>query len=293
MKKFNEKTFQGMIFILQKYWSQQGCTIIQPIDTEVGAGTSHPMTCLYAIGKNPKKIAYIQLSRRPSDGRYGNNPNRLQQYYQFQVIMKPPPKNIQSLYLKSLEKLKIDLSTNNICFIDDNWENPTLGAYGIGWEIWLNGMEITQFTYFQQMGGMQCNPITGEITYGLERLGMHIQKVKNIYDLIWNENNNISVTYGNIFSQNELEQSIYNFQYANVNFLIYCFKHYESEINYLLNLKKPLIFPAYDKILKASHCFNLLESRRFFSHTERQRYILKLRNMTKSIIMKYYDYIQQ
>ncbi|QJC35549.1 glycine--tRNA ligase subunit alpha [Enterobacteriaceae endosymbiont of Donacia sparganii] len=292
MKKFNEKTFQGMIFILQDYWAKQGCNIIQPIDIEVGAATSHPMTCLYSIGEKPIKLAYIQLSRRPSDGRYGNNPNRLQQYYQFQVIIKPPPFNIQFLYLKSLEKLKLDLKNNDLRFIDDNWENPTLGAYGIGWEIWLNGMEITQFTYFQKMGGIKCNPITGEITYGLERLAMHIQNVKNIFDIIWNKNENNHITYGDIFHKNEIEQSIYNFKYIDINFLIYCFKHYEKEIDNLLKLKQPLIFPAYEKLLKASHCFNLLEARRFLSHTERQRYILKLRNMTKSIVIKYHDYIK-
>ncbi|QJC31935.1 glycine--tRNA ligase subunit alpha [Enterobacteriaceae endosymbiont of Donacia versicolorea] len=292
MKKLNEKTFQGMIFILQNFWSKQGCNIIQPIDTEVGAATSHPMTCLYTIGKKPIKIAYIQLSRRPADGRYGKSSNRLQQYYQFQVIIKPPPSNIQKLYLKSLEKLKLDLQNNDIRFINDNWENPTLGAYGIGWEIWLNGMEITQFTYFQKMGGLICNPITGEITYGLERLSMHLQNVKNIFDLIWSENKSSYTTYGDIFKQNEIEQSIYNFKYADINFLIYSFKHYEKEINYLLKLKLPLILPAYDKLLKASHCFNLLESRHFLSHTERQRYILKLHNMTKLIVTKYYNYIK-
>lgn len=293
MKEFNnEKTFQGMIFILQNYWAKQGCSIIQSIDTEVGAATSHPMTCLYTIGKKPIKLAYIQLSRRPSDGRYGKNSNRLQQYYQFQVIMKPPPNNIQFLYLKSLEKLKIDLKNNDLRFINDNWENPTLGAYGIGWEIWLNGMEITQFTYFQQMGGIICNPITGEITYGLERLAMHIQNVKNIFDLIWNKDKNNFITYKDFFYENEKEQSVYNFEYTNINFIIYCFQNYEKEINYLLNLKKPLIFPAYEKLLKASHCFNLLEARKFLSHTERQRYVLKLRNITKLIITKYYNYIK-
>ncbi|QJC36775.1 glycine--tRNA ligase subunit alpha [Enterobacteriaceae endosymbiont of Donacia vulgaris] len=292
MKKFNEKTFQGMISILQNYWGKQGCSIVQPIDIEVGAATSHPMTCLYAVGEKPIKLAYIQLSRRPSDGRYGNNPNRLQQYYQFQVILKPPPYNIQTLYLKSLEKLKLNLRKNDLRFIDDNWENPTLGAYGIGWEIWLNGMEITQFTYFQKMGGIICDPITGEITYGLERLAMHIQGKKNIFDLIWNKDKNSCITYGDLFYRNEIEQSIYNFQYTNINFLIYCFKNYETEIDYLLKLEKPLIFPAYEKLLKASHCFNLLEARRFLSHTERQRYVLKLRNMTKLIVTKYFNHIK-
>ncbi|QJC34774.1 glycine--tRNA ligase subunit alpha [Enterobacteriaceae endosymbiont of Donacia piscatrix] len=291
MKKFSEKTFQGMILILQNYWAKQGCSIIQPIDIEVGAATSHPMTCLYAIGSKPIKIAYIQLSRRPSDSRYANNSNRLQQYYQFQVIMKPPPYNFQSLYFKSLEKLKLDLENNDILFIDDNWENPSLGAYGIGWEIWLNGIEITQFTYFQQMGGINCNPITGEITYGLERLAMHIQNVDNIFHIIWNKNKNGYTTYGDFFYKNELEQSIYNFEYADIHFMNLCFQQYEKEIIFLLKLKQPLIFPAYEKLLKASRCFNLLEARKSLSHTERQRYILKLRNMTKLIIMKYCNFI--
>ncbi|QJC35144.1 glycine--tRNA ligase subunit alpha [Enterobacteriaceae endosymbiont of Donacia proxima] len=291
MKIFSEKTFQGMILILQNYWAKQGCSIIQPIDIEVGAATSHPMTCFYAIGNKPIKIAYVQLSRRPSDSRYANNSNRLQQYYQFQVIMKPPPYNFQFLYFKSLEELKLDLKNNDILFIDDNWENPSLGAYGIGWEIWLNGIEITQFTYFQQMGGINCDPITGEITYGLERLAMHIQNVDNVFHIIWNKNKNKYITYGDFFYKNELEQSIYNFEYADINFINLCFQQYEKEINVLLKLKQPLIFPAYEKLLKASHCFNLLEARKSLSHTERQRYILKLRNMTKLIIIQYRNFI--
>ncbi|QJC33553.1 glycine--tRNA ligase subunit alpha [Enterobacteriaceae endosymbiont of Donacia provostii] len=291
MKTFNEKTFQGMILILQNFWSQQGCSIIQPIDIEVGAATSHPMTCLYTIGSKPIKITYIQLCRRPSDGRYTHNSNRLQQYYQFQVIMKPPPYNFQDLYFKSLEILKLDLKNNDIKFIDDNWENPSLGAYGIGWEIWLNGIEITQFTYFQKMGGIDCNPITGEITYGLERLAMHLQNVDNIFQIIWYKHNNKFITYGDFFYQNEFEQSTYNFEYTDVNFISLCFKQYEKEIDILLKLKKPLIFPAYEKLLKASHCFNLLEAHKFLSHTERQRYILKLHNMTKLIMIKYHNLI--
>ncbi|QJC30259.1 glycine--tRNA ligase subunit alpha [Enterobacteriaceae endosymbiont of Neohaemonia nigricornis] len=288
MKKYSENTFQGMILILQNYWANQGCTILQSLDTEVGAGTSHPMTCLYSIGKTSRKIAYVQISRRPTDGRYGNNPNRLQQYYQFQVILKPPPNNIQELYLNSLKSLNIDLKNNDICFIQDNWENPTLGAYGIGWEIILNGIEITQFTYFQKMGSFTCNPITGEITYGLERLGMHIQNVKNIFELIWCKNIDQCVTYGDLYLQNEQEYSLYNFYYADTNFLLKNFQHYEQEVLKLLSLSKPLILPAYNKVLKASYCFNLLEARQFFSSTERKRYILKLRNLTKSIIKKYY-----
>ncbi|QJC35959.1 glycine--tRNA ligase subunit alpha [Enterobacteriaceae endosymbiont of Donacia cincticornis] len=291
MKIFSEKTFQGMILILQNYWAKQGCSIIQPIDIEVGAATCHPMTCLYAIGNKPVKIAYVQLSRRPSDGRYANNSNRLQQYYQFQVIMKPPPHNFQFLYFQSLEELKLDLKNNDIRFIDDNWENPTLGAYGIGWEIWLNGIEITQFTYFQQMGGIDCDPITGEITYGLERLAMHIQNIDNIFHIIWNKNKNKHITYGDYFYKNELEQSIYNFEHTDINFINLCFQQYEKEINILLKLKEPLIFPAYEKLLKALHCFNLLEARKFLSHTERQRYVLKLRSITKLIVMKYHNFI--
>ncbi|QJC34373.1 glycine--tRNA ligase subunit alpha [Enterobacteriaceae endosymbiont of Donacia crassipes] len=291
MKIFSEKTFQGMILILKNYWAKQGCSIIEPIDIEVGAATSHPMTCLYAIGNKPIKIAYVQLSRRPSDGRYANNSNRLQQYYQFQVIMKPPPYNFQFLYFESLKKLKLDLKNNDIRFIDDNWENPTLGAHGIGWEIWLNGIEITQFTYFQQMGGINCDPITGEITYGLERLAMHIQNINNIFHIVWNKNKNKYITYGDFFYKNELEQSIYNFEYTDINFINLCFQQYEKEINTLLKLKQPLIFPAYEKLLKASHCFNLLEARKSLSHTERQRYILKLRSMTKLIVIKYCDFI--
>ncbi|QJC31097.1 glycine--tRNA ligase subunit alpha [Enterobacteriaceae endosymbiont of Macroplea mutica] len=289
MTHFSEKTFQGMIFILQKYWAQQGCIILQPIDTEVGAGTSHPMTCLYAIGKKPYNIAYVQLSKRPADGRYGNNPNRLQQYYQFQVMLKPPPCNIQDLYIHSLKSLNIDCKNNNITFIEDNWENPTLGAYGVGWEILLNGIEVTQFTYFQKIGGLKCQPITGEITYGLERLGMHIQNINNIFDLIWSKSMGTCITYRDLFYQNEKEYSKYNFNYADTNFLVNSFQHYMTEIVFLLKLKPSLIFPAYNQLLKASHCFNLLESRKFFSFTERKRYILKLRNMTKDIVKQYYD----
>ncbi|QJC30682.1 glycine--tRNA ligase subunit alpha [Enterobacteriaceae endosymbiont of Macroplea appendiculata] len=288
MTHFSEKTFQGMIFILQKYWAQQGCIILQPIDTEVGAGTSHPMTCLYAISKKPYNIAYVQLSKRPTDGRYGNNPNRLQQYYQFQVMLKPPPCNIQDLYIHSLKSLNIDCKNNNITFIEDNWENPTLGAYGVGWEILLNGVEITQFTYFQKIGGLKCQPITGEITYGLERLGMHIQNIDNIFDLIWYKDTKKCVTYRDLFYQNEKEYSKYNFNYADTNFLVNAFQHYMTEIVFLLKLKPSLIFPAYNQLLKASHCFNLLESRKFFSITERKRFIFKLRNMTKDIVKQYY-----
>ncbi|BGI51060.1 MAG: glycine--tRNA ligase subunit alpha [Arsenophonus endosymbiont of Ceratovacuna japonica] len=290
MKKFDTKTFQGLILTLQDYWSYKGCTIIQPIDMEVGAGTSHPMTCLRALGPEPIAIAYVQPSRRPTDGRYGKNPNRLQRYYQFQVIIKPSVDNIQELYLSSLQILGLDLTINDIKFIEDNWENPTLGAWGLGWEVWLNGMEITQFTYFQQVGCMECKPITGEITYGLERLAMYIQGVDNVYDLLWSNGPLGNTTYGDIYHQNEVEQSIYNFEYANIDFLFKCFIEYEKEAQYLLSLKKPLSLPAYECILKATHIFNILDARKSISVTERQNYIFRIRTLTKSVAISYYNF---
>lgn len=288
MQNLNVKTFQGMILTLQNYWANQGCTIIQPLDMEVGAGTSHPMTCLRALGPEPIYAAYVQPSRRPTDGRYGENPNRLQHYYQFQVILKPSPLNIQDLYLGSLKALGLDLLVNDVRFVEDNWENPTLGAWGLGWEVWLNGMEVTQFTYFQQVGGLECNPITGEITYGLERLAMYIQEVDNVYDLVWNEGPLGITTYGDIFHQNEVEQSTFNFEYANTNFLFSAFDEYEKEALLLLELEKPLPLPAYERILKAAHCFNLLDARKVISVTERQRYILRIRTLTKKVAEAYY-----
>lgn len=290
MKKTNVNTFQGMILKLQHYWADQNCTIMQPLDIEVGAGTSHPITYLQAIGPEPISIAYVQPSRRPTDGRYAKNPHRLQHYYQFQVMLKPAPKNIQDLYLNSLKILNIDLKNEDIRFLEDNWENPTLGASGVGWEIWLNGIEITQFTYFQQIGGLNCNPISGEITYGLERIAMHIQNVNNIYDLVWNNNKITKLTYGDIFKQNEIEKSHYNFKYANTNFLFKMFEEYIKEIEYLLTLKIPLPIPAYEYILKATHTFNLLEARKAISITERKRYILHIRTIAKKIAKTYYDF---
>lgn len=288
MQKFNVKTFQGMILTLQDYWANQGCSIVQPLDMEVGAGTSHPMTCLRAIGPEPIYAAYVQPSRRPTDGRYGENPNRLQHYYQFQVILKPSPLNIQDLYLGSLKALGLDPLVNDIRFVEDNWENPTLGAWGLGWEIWLNGMEVTQFTYFQQVGGLECKPVTGEITYGLERLAMYIQEVDNVYDLVWNEGPLGITTYGDIFHQNEVEQSTFNFEYANIEFLFTSFDEFEQEAQRLLDLEKPLPLPAYERILKAAHCFNLLDARKAISVTERQRYILRIRTLTKRVAEAYY-----
>ncbi|WP_225639514.1 glycine--tRNA ligase subunit alpha [Candidatus Profftia sp. (ex Adelges kitamiensis)] len=288
MQNFHIKTFQGLIFNLQDYWSRQGCVIIQSLDIEVGAGTSHPMTFLRAIGPEPMAHAYVQPSRRPTDGRYGQNPNRLQHYYQFQVVIKPSPKNIQALYLGSLKYLGLDLLIHDIRFVEDNWEHPTLGAWGLGWEVWLNGMEITQFTYFQQIGGLECKPITGEITYGLERLAMYIQGLDSVYDLIWSSNSLGKITYGDIFYQNELEQSTYNFEYTDINFLFSCFEQYEKKAKMLLNLEKPLPLASYECILKAAHSFNMLEARQAFSITERQCYIIRMRTLSKAVSTAYY-----
>lgn len=286
--KYDIKTFQGLIFTLQDYWSRQGCVIAQPFDLEVGAGTSHPMTFLRAIGPEPHRCAYVQPSRRPTDGRYGENPNRLQHYYQFQVVLKPSPENIQELYLNSLKELGFDPTVHDIRFVEDNWENPTLGAWGLGWEIWLNGMEVSQFTYFQQVGGLECFPVTGEITYGLERLAMYIQGVNSIYDLVWTHGTHGDVTYGDIFHQNEVEQSTYNFEYADVEFLFKLFDQNEKECNYLINLENKLPLPAYERILKAAHAFNLLDARHAISVTERQRYILRIRTLSKMVAEAYY-----
>ncbi|MGP1930691.1 MAG: glycine--tRNA ligase subunit alpha [Arsenophonus sp. ET-YP4-MAG3] len=289
MEKFNtKKTFQELILTLKNYWAHQGFIIIQALDMEVGAGTSHPITFLRALGPEPISAAYVQPSRRPTDGRYGENPNRLQHYYQFQVIMKPSPDNIQELYFNSLKALGLDLTIHDIRFVEDNWENPTLGAYGFGWEVWLNGMEITQFTYFQQVGGLKCKPVTGEITYGLERLAMYIQSVDSVYDLLWSCGPLGNTTYGDIYLQNEVEQSTYNFKYANVSFLFKCFEEYEREAKYLLSLETPLPLPAYECILKISHIFNLLNARKAISVIERQRYILRIRTLTKWVAETYY-----
>ncbi|MEF3077257.1 glycine--tRNA ligase subunit alpha [Methylobacter sp. Wu1] len=280
-------TFQGLILALQKYWSSQGCILLQPLDQEVGAGTFHPATFLRAIGPEPWNTAYVQPSRRPTDGRFGENPNRLQHYYQFQVALKPSPDNIQELYLNSLRHLGLDLLEHDIRFVEDNWESPTLGAWGLGWEVWLNGMEVTQFTYFQQVGGLECKPVLGEITYGLERIAMYLQGVKSVYDLIWTKGPFGTVTYGDVFHQNEVEMSAFNFEQANVDFMFQCFDTYEQECRKLIDLDLPL--PAYEMVLKASHAFNLLDARHAISVTERQRYILRVRNMSKSVAEAYYQ----
>ncbi|MCU4677067.1 glycine--tRNA ligase subunit alpha [Catenovulum sp. 2E275] len=286
MAKYDIKTFQGLILALQDYWAQQGCVIVQPLDMEVGAGTFHPMTFLRSLGPEPHNCAYVQPCRRPADGRYGENPNRLQHYYQFQVILKPSPSNIQELYLGSLELLGFDTQTHDIRFVEDNWESPTLGAWGLGWEVWLNGMEVTQFTYFQQVGGLECKPVSGEITYGLERLAMYIQGVDSIYDLVWADGPMGKVTYGDVFHQNEVEQSTYNFEFADVDALFAQFDQCEKESQKLIENNLPL--PAYEQVMKASHAFNLLDARHAISVTERQRYILRVRALAKACAEAYY-----
>mgnify|MGYP001066698181 FL=1 len=286
--KPDTSTFQGLILALQQYWAEKGCVIVQPLDMEVGAGTFHPSTFLRAIGPESWNSAYVQPSRRPTDGRYGENPNRLQHYYQFQVVMKPHPDNFQELYLGSLEYLGFDLLTHDVRFVEDNWESPTLGAWGLGWEVWLNGMEVTQFTYFQQAGGLECYPVTGEITYGLERLAMYIQEVDSVYDLIWSKApDGTVVTYGDVYHQNEVEQSTYNFEYADVPNLFANFEHYETECRKLVAAKLPL--PAYEQVLKASHTFNLLDARHAISATERQRYILRVRTLARDVAQAYFN----
>lgn len=280
-------TFQEIILALQRFWALQGCVVLQPFDIEVGAGTFHPSVFLRAIGPEPWATAFVQPSRRPTDGRYGENPNRGQHYYQFQVLLKPSPDNIQDLYLDSLRELGIDPLVNDIRFVEDNWESPTLGAWGLGWEVWQNGMEITQFTYFQQVGGLECSPVSGEITYGLERLAMSIQGVDNIFDIVWTKTNNGVVTYGDVFHQNEVEMSAYNFEHANTEKLFENFNQYEQECQKLLELNLPL--PAYEMVVKASHVFNLLDARHAISVTERQRYILRIRTLAKSVAEKYYQ----
>lgn len=280
-------TFQDFINRLLQYWAQLGCVQIQPLDLEVGAGTFHPATFLRAIGPEPWNAAYVQPSRRPTDGRYGENPNRLQHYYQVQVVLKPSPEDIQELYLGSLKAVGIDPKIHDIRFVEDNWESPTLGAWGLGWEVWLNGMEITQFTYFQQIGGLECRPVMGEITYGTERLAMYLQGVDNVYDLVWTEAGGRSVSYGEVFHQNEVEQSKYNFEYANIDALFKWFDTCEGEARRLVELELPL--PAYEQVLKASHTFNLLDARRAISVTERQRYILRVRNVARQVAETYYQ----
>ncbi|MCK0769234.1 glycine--tRNA ligase subunit alpha [Chromohalobacter canadensis] len=282
------KTFQGLILALQQYWAEQGCVIMQPLDMEVGAGTFHPATFLRSIGPETWNAAYVQPSRRPTDGRYGENPNRLQHYYQFQVVMKPSPLELQALYLGSLERLGIDPQVHDIRFVEDNWESPTLGAWGLGWEVWLNGMEVTQFTYFQQAGGIECYPVTGELTYGLERIAMYLQDVDSVYDLVWTyAPDGSSVTYGDVYLQNEREQSAYNFEHADVDYQFSAFDQSEGECQKLLDAGLPL--PAYEHVLKASHTFNLLDARHAISVTERQRYILRVRTMARDVAHAYFE----
>ncbi|MBF0152939.1 MAG: glycine--tRNA ligase subunit alpha [Magnetococcales bacterium] len=274
-------TFQELILALETYWAQRGCVIQQPYDVEMGAGTFHPATFLRALGPEPWNAAYVQPSRRPADGRYGDNPNRLQHYYQYQVILKPSPANIQELYLESLRTIGINPAHHDIRFVEDDWESPTLGAWGLGWEVWLDGMEVTQFTYFQQVGGIEMQPVAGEITYGLERLAMYIQGVDNVYDLIWTG----SVTYGDVFHRNEVEYSHFNFRLANTELLFRLFGEHEAEALRLVTAEVPL--PAYDQVIKASHAFNLLDARGAISVTERARYIGRVRNLAKQVAEAY------
>ncbi len=279
--------FQDIILTLQHYWAKQGCLIVQPYDAQVGAGTFHPATTLRALDDKPWNAAYVQPSRRPTDGRYGENPNRLQHYYQFQVVLKPSPENIQELYLGSLEALGIDLKTHDIRFVEDDWESPTLGAWGLGWEVWCDGMEVTQFTYFQQVGGFECKPVTGELTYGIERLAMYIQGVENVYDLQWNsaENNKPVMSYGDVFHRNEVEQSTYNLELANTDMLLKHFEDAEKECNAIL--QRGLALPAYDYCLQASHLFNLLDARGVIGVTERASYIARVRALAKGCCEAY------
>jgi len=281
----NTHTFQGLIQALQDYWAGQGCLLQQPYDIEVGAGTFHPATFLRAVGPEPWNAAYVQASRRPSDGRYGENPNRLQHYYQFQVVLKPSPLEIQDLYLNSLYGLGIDPLEHDIRFVEDNWESPTLGAWGLGWEVWLNGMEITQFTYFQQVGGLECRPVMGEIAYGIERIAMYLQQVDSIFDLVWFDGPQGTIYYGDVFRQNEREMSAYNFEYADVDALNRAFDAAESDCGLLV--EKALPIPAYDQVLKASHTFNLLDARGAIGVTERQRFILRVRTMARDVATAY------
>ena len=281
-----KNSFADMIFCLQQYWAEQGCAILQPFDMAMGAGTFHPATFLRAIGPEPWNAAYVQPSRRPTDGRYGENPNRGQHYFQFQVMLKPSPPNIQELYLGSLAALGVNLLENDIRFVEDNWESPTLGAWGLGWEVWQNGMEVSQFTYFQQAGGLSCKPVTGEITYGLERLAMYLQNVDSMYDLVWSNNCGKTLTYGDIYKQNEIEMSAYNFEHADVQTLLQNFNSNEDAALNLLQAELPI--PAYEQVLYASHNFNLLDARKAISVTERQRYILRIRQLAFAVAKQYY-----
>ena len=276
-------TFQEIILTLQQYWAKQGCVLLQPYDMEMGAGTFHTATFLRALGPEPWQAAFVQPSRRPKDGRYGENPNRLQHYYQFQVVLKPSPPNIQELYLNSLRALGVDTAIHDIRFVEDDWESPTLGAWGLGWEVWLNGMEVTQFTYFQEVGGLKCKPVLGEITYGLERLAMYLQGVENVYDLVWTE----GVSYGDVYHQNEVEQSKYNFEHANTQWLFQQFNDFEREAMRLMDLSLPL--PGFEMVMKCSHTFNLLDARGAISVTERAAYIGRVRTLSRKVAQAYYD----
>ncbi|KAA0218985.1 MAG: glycine--tRNA ligase subunit alpha [Lautropia sp.] len=276
-------SFQQVILRLQAYWDSQGCALLQPYDMEVGAGTFHTATFLRAIGPEPWRAAYVQPSRRPKDGRYGDNPNRLQHYYQYQVVLKPSPPEILDLYLGSLRALGIDTSVNDVRFVEDDWESPTLGAWGLGWEVWLNGMEVTQFTYFQEVGSLKCQPITGEITYGLERIAMYLQGVESVFDLVWTE----GISYRDVFHQNEVEQSAYNFEHANTGMLFRHFDDYESEAKRLI--AAGLALPAYEMVMKCSHSFNLLDARGAISVTERAAYIARVRNLARAVAQAYYE----
>jgi len=281
------RTFQELILRLQEFWAAEGCVVQQPYDMEMGAGTFHPATFLRSIGPEPWSAAYVQPCRRPTDGRYGDNPFRLQHYYQYQVVIKPSPADIQDRYLRSLAALGIDATVHDIRFVEDNWESPTLGAWGLGWEVWLNGMEITQFTYFQQVGGLECRPVTGEITYGLERIAMYLQQVESIFDIVWTDGPLGRITYRDVFHQNEVEQSRYNFEEANVENLFAAFEQCEHENARLIELN--LALPAYERVLAASHAFNLLDARQAISVTERQRYILRVRSMARAVAEAYYE----
>ena len=275
-------TFQDLILRLQTYWARQGCVLLQPYDIEVGAGTFHTATFLRALGPEPWSAAYVQPSRRPKDGRYGDNPNRLQHYYQFQVVLKPSPTDIQELYLGSLRDLGIDTRKHDIRFVEDDWESPTLGAWGLGWEVWLDGMEVTQFTYFQEIGSLPCKPVLGEITYGLERLAMYLQGVENVFDLVWTGN----VRYGDVYHQNEVEQSRYNFEASNVPWLFEQFNGFEAEAQRLMAAALPL--PAFEMVMKCSHAFNLLDARGAISTTERAAYIARVRHLSREVAQAYY-----
>ena len=280
-------TFQDLILALQRYWADQGCVVLQPYDAAMGAGTFHPATFLRSIGPEPWNAAYVQPSRRPTDGRYGDNPFRLQHYYQFQVVLKPSPDDIQDLYIGSLRALGIDTDVHDIRFVEDNWESPTLGAWGLGWEVWLNGMEVTQFTYFQQAGGLDCKPVTGEITYGLERIAMYLQDVESVFDLLWTDGQYGKVTYGDVYHQNEVEQSTFNFEQADTSVLFERFDIAEAQCTRLV--EAGLSLPAYDYVLDASHTFNLLDARKAISVSERQRYILRVRTLARAVAQAYYE----